>query len=76
MFKIDPPLCPSCRNPVDSIQETVKCAAGVHHQHRSTSLYEYTGDTEVDWDSQSPSPTPIVECINGHLWKATITDGL
>jgi hypothetical protein len=70
------PLCPDsdCKKRASFILERVLCNTSIRTSKNGT--FEYTGDSDIAWDSQEPKigddGLVEVQCINGHTWNTAL----
>lgn len=80
-------LCPECSKPIAGIHERLYCTAWLspdEHKPNEPKLYQYSGMTDVHWDSQEPDTEPsqgfpnkrwvLVQCEDEHVWKTAMYD--
>lgn len=75
-MKLQQPTCPQCQQPATAIIERVTAAALIEEPSPDGST-EYSGQSDIDWDSQRPEVNPetgsnFVTCDNGHQWETAI----
>ncbi len=66
------PLCPTCNKPAKGTVETLQGIALFIEGASPNLETDYSGTTEVDWDSQSTNEDEDgniqVACEDGHFW--------
>lgn len=71
---IEKPNCPDCGLEAEGTLETIYGIA-CFSKIPETNEYEYTGSTDVNWDSQRTVDEPagfVLVCRNGHQWASKI----
>jgi hypothetical protein len=74
-MKIKPSKCEECGRPVVGFVDKIPgCVARVF---KDKGQWDFTGDTEVNWNGQvhhrdPRTGQPIVCCEQGHEWPATV----
>ncbi len=70
-MKFNVPLCPECSEPACGLLEELQADANIDFDEE-TNEYNYTGNTDMYWDTQQPIETPdgrvSLICPNHHEW--------
>lgn len=53
-MRFDEPLCETCGAPAGGIVETLLAVASIYADENNPEKFEYLGDSDVCWDSQTP----------------------
>lgn len=71
-LRFTPDKCPECGEPAWGEVDTLQGVAGLDRSEDGT--YEWTGNTEVDWNAQEPVTDSegrvLLACVDGHEWYA------
>lgn len=74
-MKVGKPICPKCGQPAIGTADIVYAVA-LFSGDPSDGDVEWAGETEVDWNAQTPERDengfPMVICDNGHTWGTKI----
>jgi len=73
-------LCPECRAPIDAVFQQLTAWSYLSGNDANVELigskvsldsvsFEYSGESDVLWDSQIDHPDQLVKCDNGHIVK-------
>lgn len=82
-FKLTVHYCPECHTHAVGTRDTIQATAYFEYadeegdEDAADEVVEYKGESELDWDSQTPNMNEEgaieVTCDNSHTWFTTIS---